>query len=201
MRPASHGTGLALDRQAATFEPGHASAPDAARVPKRRRSGTTQSWRRAEPVAPLEDRAAAAIPADEPPLYDEPAAEPDGRGSAAELIETKPVTLQPMISKLRRARPPSRLMEATRRRRRPRRARPSRKPNVPQPESAERATASEAQPAPADRRAEIYVLRHAGAGRDVQDRSDPPRRARRAADARAAAGLACRRRGAQPERA
>jgi PAS domain S-box-containing protein len=116
----------------------------------------------AEPVAPLEDRAAAAIPAGEPPLHDEPADESGGRGGAAELIETnldtaptddleapppREAALEADGSGSAPTPPEAGEVEAA-------------EPHVTQPESAERAAASEAQPAPADRRAEIYVLRH-----------------------------------------
>jgi PAS domain S-box-containing protein len=95
------------------------------------------------PVAPKDERPGAAIPVDASPLLDEPAAEPDGRAAEA-LIETRIETVPPADPE---DPPPSEAADAA-------------QPHAPQPESAERAAASEVQPGPADRRAEIYVLRH-----------------------------------------
>ena len=152
--PRPHGTGLAPEPvEAATFEPDYAPTPDAAPVAEAPAPQDDAVLAPTEPVAPLEDRAAVAIPANEPPLHDEPAAESDGRGSAAELIEANEA-LPPREASLEAdgsasAPAPPEAGEAV-----------VAKPHVPEPESAERAAASEAQPALADRRAEIYVLRH-----------------------------------------
>jgi PAS domain S-box-containing protein len=161
--PQPHGTSPApAPVEGATFESDHSPTPDAALSAALVEAPAPQDdavLAPSEPVAPFEDRAAAAVPADEPALHDEPAAEPDGRSSAAGPIETKvetaptddleapPPRLEAVGSES--APTPPEAGEAA-----------AAEPHVPRPESVERAAASEAQSAPADRRAEIYVLRH-----------------------------------------
>jgi PAS domain S-box-containing protein len=149
--PRPHGTGLAPEAVgAATFAPDPAPTPGAAVFA----AGV-------EAPALQDDAVLTAIPADEPPLHDEPAAESDGRGAAG-LIETN---LRAAPTDDLEAPPPGEAsLEADGGESAPTppeaREAAAAEPHVPQPELAERAAASEAPSAPADRRAEIYVLRH-----------------------------------------
>jgi PAS domain S-box-containing protein len=157
------GTGLAPEpAEGATFEPDRAPTPDAApfaavaEAPPPRDDAPLAPT---EPVAPL---AAAAISADEPPLHEEPAAESNGRGGGAEVIEAN-LKAAP-TDDLEPPPPREASLEAEGSESAPTRPEAGEagaaQSHVPQPESAEPAAASGAQSVPADRRAEIYVLRH-----------------------------------------
>ena len=128
--PRPQRTGLALEPvEGATFEPDRAPSltPRPSRpAPKRRRRGTTRPWRRPSRLRP--SRTAQRRRSRPTSRRSMTSLQPSPTAAAPPPKSSKRISrlLQPTISKLRRrARPPSRLMEASRRRRRPRRARPA----------------------------------------------------------------------------